>query len=157
MVHKSRLTLLIATAILGASFPVARVDAQTQPVSTVDDEIEVKVPFTFQGLSPDISSVGTNCTVWADARRMPETTWLASGVAQTYVSLLSKQADGSIVNTQRSTYVFKRPASLSGKQGEVECKIVGIVGSHTLDFGSAATDPRFRVVGATTTIAKFTW
>jgi len=163
MVNATRLTSLIATAILGASFPAARVDAQTQPVNDVNEVVEASVPWSLRNFSPDLSHVRVNCRVWPGAGRFPQVQSPLSeaGSANIPVSSLSKQADGSIIGTTRTDHVFKRPSSLSGTQGEIECELQGNVPTMGAPFVSTSTHPafdaRFKVVGAASTIVKFTW
>jgi len=163
MVSATHLISLIATAVLGVSFPAARADAQTQPVNDVNEVLEVSVPWSLRNFSPDLAAVSVNCSVWPGAGRFPQVpSPLSVAVsANIPVSSLSKQADGSIVGTTLTNHVFKRPSSLSGTQGEVECSLGGNVPSMGALFVSASTNPtmdaRFKVVGAASTIVKFTW
>jgi len=172
MLPNTRLTLLAIAAVLALQFPSARAGAQSPPtartgaqspptpVSTVDEEITIHIPFTFHKLATEIVSISAACTVWKLPTNSagPNPAQSVKMSASKPVSTLPKAADGSIEVTLSTYHVFKRAADLTGTGGSYDCNIWGttLAGPPSM-FSEDSSDPRFKVTGLNGVRGSFTW
>jgi len=173
MLPNTRLTLLAIAAVLALQFPSARAGAQSPPtararaqspptpVSTVDEEITIHIPFSFHKLAAEIVTISAACTVWKHPTNHsggPNPAMSYKSSESKPVSTMPKAADGSIGVMLTTYHVFKRAVDLTGTGGSYDCNVWGttLAGPPSM-FSEDSSDPRFKVTGLNGIWGSFTW